>query len=152
MKKKIFLKVLLFSIFAALVMVCNVSAFEDMDTDLIEPAADTEFVVLRNNQSKTVTADLTSAPGSGITFVSLFGNGNFSMSLSRNTTTGEIAYLAFYGFGVPTYGINVGITPVTLRLNSSISDSNYKAIGVIFHGILFSLEDPPYEYNLSLSF
>ena len=149
--KKTFLVfyLLLCSVF---ICACSVFALEVEGVDLIEPAVDLDLVMLHNNQSTSVTADLSFQFDFELVPVVLIGNGNFSMSLSKTDSKGEIAYIAFYGFGVPTVGINAGLTPVTLRLNSKISDVDSWAVGLIMHGILFSPEDPPYEYKISLSF
>jgi hypothetical protein len=152
MKKKLSIRVLFLSIFSAFVFIVNVLAYENEGLDLIEPEMDVDLVVLRNNQSTTVTADLGFPLDFEIVPVALIGNGNFSMSLSRTNTTGEIVYIGYYGFGTPISGINVGISPVTLRLSSTVYDGNSYGVGIIYHGILLSSEDPPYEYSLSLSF
>lgn len=118
----------------------------------IEPTVDFDFVVLQENQSTTVTADLSFIGDFEIAPVTLIGNGNFSASLSRNGTTGELVYIMLLGFGDPTFAANIGVTPVTLRASSRISDVDDGGLGLVVHGILFSMEDPPWEYSVSLSF
>jgi hypothetical protein len=138
--------------FLTIVCLSSLPAFGFEGSDLIEPTVDVDFISLRKNQSKTVTADLSFPLDFEVIPVALVGSGNLSMSLSRTNTQGELVYMAFYGFGVPTTGINVGITPVSLRLSSTISEERGWGFGIIVHGILFSLEEPPYEYSISLSF
>jgi len=132
--------------------ICGVYGFEDEDFALIEPQMDLDFVVLQNKQSTTITADLSYPLDFGIIPVALIGNGTFSASFSRTSTHGELIYLILYGFGVPETDINVGFTPISIRVNSSITKYDEEAYGVIIHGILFSLEDPPYDYRINLSF
>ena len=132
--------------------ISGVYGFEDEDFALIEPQMDLDFVVLQNKQSTSITADLSYPLDFGIIPVALIGNGSFSASLSRTSTTGELVYLILQGFGVPETDINFGFTPITIRVGSSITKYDDEAYGVIIHGILFSLEDPPYDYKVNLSF
>lgn len=136
--------------------ICGAFAFEDNNLERFEPA-DLDFVVLQNKQSKTVTADLSSTFDFGIIPVTLVGSGNFSASLSRTNTTGELVYLylkVLYGFGNHAWDLNFSLTPITLRVSSTISDdADLNVVYVlIMHGILFSAEEPPYTYNITLSY
>lgn len=152
MKKKLLLSVCVMGIFAAFMSVGHVFALGAGDLDVIEPTVDLDFVVLKENQSTTVTADLSFSGDFEVVPVTLIGTGNFSASLSRTNTTGEIVYIMLLGFGTPTFDVNIGITPVTVRTSSEISSQADWGAGLLIHGILFSAEDPPWEYSVSLTF
>ena len=134
---------------SALALVFTTQAF---GSGALEPKVDLDLVVLQVNHSVSVTADLTGTADFGIIPVALIGSGSFSASMSRTNTIGEIAFIFLQGFGVPKMDINVGITPVTIRVSSTVSTQDDYAIGVIIHGLPFSQEDPPYEYNINLSY
>jgi len=54
---------------------------------------------------------------------------------------------------VPTSALSIGITPVTMRVSSSIPNLDDGAVfGFVVSGFLFSLEEPPYGYSVALSF
>jgi hypothetical protein len=84
--------------------------------------------------------------------VQLIGNGTFEAVLTRTSTEGELIYILLIGFGVPPMNFNINFTPVTLRVNSVISEVDDSAVGLLIHGILFSPEEPPYEYDVRLNF
>jgi len=111
-------------------------------------------VVLAKCSSTTVTADI--AFPLAFEFIPVIvvgdGTGAFSSSVARTNTTGEIIYLyqRFPGAGVAA--INIGITPVTIRVSSAVTLGPGWAMGYIITGILVSPETPPYEYTVSLSF
>jgi hypothetical protein len=134
------------------------SAFEAQGLEALLPQTDIDFMVLQNNQSKTVTADLSFPLDFGVIPVTLIGYGKFSVTLTRPGTSGEIVYMylsVVKGFGNPSYDLKTGLTPFR-SLSSFITisedeDFNWAQV-MIVHGILFSPEDPPYEYNLKLSF
>ena len=114
-----------------------------------------DFVVLAKNQSTSVSAGLSSALEPNITAVILKGSGSgtFSANMSRNNTEGELVYIYQIFPGVPTSAFNIGITPVSMRVSSSIPNLDDGAVfGFVITGILFSLEEPPYGYSVSLSF
>jgi hypothetical protein len=127
-------------------------ALEADDLDLMEPTIDLDFVVILNDQSKTVTADLNFPGDFATTPVQLIGNGTFEAVLTRTSTEGELIYILLIGFGVPPMNFNINFTPVTLRVNSVISEVDDSATGLLIHGILFSPEEPPYEYDVRLNF
>jgi len=117
--------------------------------------SDFDFVVLAKNQSTSVSAGLSSALEPNITAVTLKGSGSgtFSASMSRNNTAGELVYIYQFFPGVPTAALNIGITPVTMRVSSSIPNLDDGAVfGFVVSGFLFSLEEPPYGYSVALSF
>jgi hypothetical protein len=149
MKKKLILTVLIACVSA--VFLCGSSAFA-AGLGALEPKVDIDTVVLLSNQSTTVTADLTGPFDFEIVPVTLIGSGAFSASMSRTNTQGEIVYVMIQGFGVPSFDVNFGITPVSVRASSIISEEDDYAFGVVIHGILFSNEEAPYEYNVSLSY
>jgi len=134
-----------------LAFVCTTQAF-GFGSEALEPKVDVDLVTMQINQSLTVTADLASPFDLGFITVALIGSGNFSASLSRTNTIGEIGFILLQGFGEPSFDIKVGITPVTMRLSSTISTQVDVAYGVIVHGLAFSNEEPPYEYNINLSY
>ena len=117
-------------------------------------SVDFDFVVLAKSSSTTVTADI--AFPLAFEFIPVLvvgdGTGAFSSSVARTNTTGEIIYLyqRFPGAGVAA--INIGITPVTIRVSSAVTLGPGWAFGYVITGILFSPEPPPYEYTVSLSF
>ena len=141
-----------------LLSLCSTSALAGDKRNLaaLEPAAigDFDFVVLAKSSSTTVTADI--AFPLAFEFIPVIvvgdGTGAFSSSVSRTNTTGEIIYLyqRFPGAGVAA--INIGITPVTIRVSSAVTLGPGWAFGYVITGILFSPEEPPYEYTVSLSF
>lgn len=130
----------------------NVIAFEtEGPSALIGPKVDTDLIILQNKQSKTVTTELGFPFDFQIIPIVVIGKGTLSVSLSRTNTAGEIIYLYFKGFDDFEQASNIGLTPVTLRV-SSTSGLYENNVGVLITGILFSLEDPPYEYSVSLSY
>ena len=152
------MKKLLFTVLFVSVSIffSNVYAFQGEDLNLIEPALDLDFVILRSNQSTTVTADLGSPLDFEIIPVALIGSGNVSASITRTNTRGEVIYIMLYGFGIKdgneNYDVNVGVTPATFRVSAAVEDGDNWHLGLIIHGMLFSTETPPYSYNVSLSF
>jgi hypothetical protein len=136
--------------------VCSSIGFAAGDDDLSNiETSDFDFVVLAKNQSTSVSAGLGSALEPNITPVTLKGSGSgtFSASMSRNNTNGELVYIYQSFPGVPTSAFNIGITPVTMRVSSSIPNLDDGLVfGFVITGILFTLEEPPYGYNVSLSF
>ena len=153
--KKIFVSCCMIALL--LFPVCSSIGFAAGDDDLsnIETSnVDFDFVVLAKNQSTTVSAGLETSLSFQVIPVTLKGSGSgtFSASMSRNNAKGEIVYIYQFFPGVPTSALNIGITPVTMRVSSSIPDWDDGAVfGFVITGIL-SLEEPPYGYNVSLSF
>jgi hypothetical protein len=136
--------------------VCSSIGFAAGDDDLSNiETSDFDFVVLLKNQSTTVSAGLGSALEPNITPVTLKGSGSgtFSASMSRNNTNGELVYIYQSFPGVPTSAFSIGITPVTMRISSTIPNLDDGLVfGFVITGFLFSLEEPPYGYSVSLSF
>ena len=136
--------------------VCNSIGFAAGADDLSNiETSDFDFVVLAKNQSTSVSAGLSSALEPNITAVTLKGSGSgtFSASMSRNNTAGELVYIQQFFPGVPTSALSIGITPVTMRVSSSIPNLDDGAVfGFVLTSILFSLEEPPYGYSVALSF
>jgi hypothetical protein len=136
--------------------VCNSIGFAAGADDLSNiETSDFDFVVLAKNQSTSVSAGLSSALEPNITSVILKGSGSgtFSANMSRNNTEGELVYIYQYFPGVPTSAFNIGITPVSMRVSSSIPNLDDGLVfGFVITGFLFTLEEPPYGYNVSLSF
>ncbi len=129
----------------------RICAAEERDLSSIEPE-DFDFVVMVNNQAITVTADLNFPLDSQLIPVVLYGNGPFSASLSKTDTHGEIVYMFMLGFGEPNSAFNIGVTPVIMRVSSTISSYATSGYGLLVTGILYSTEQPPYSYNVSLTF
>ena len=152
--KKIFVSCCMIALL--LFPVCNSIGFAAGADDLSNiETSDFDFVVLAKNQSTSVSAGLSSALEPNITAVTLKGSGSgtFSASMSRNNTKGELVYIYQFFPGVPTSALNIGITPVTMRVSSSIPNLDDGAVfGFVVSGFLFTLEEPPYGYNVSLSF
>ena len=152
--KKIFVSCCMIALL--LFPVCSSIGFAAGDDDLSNiETSDFDFVVLAKNQSTSVSAGLGSALEPNITPVTLKGSGSgtFSASMSRNNTNGELVYIYQSFPGVPTSAFNIGITPVTMRVSSSIPNLDDGLVfGFVITGILFTLEEPPYGYNVSLSF
>jgi len=152
--KKIFVSCCMIALL--LFPVCSSIGFAAGSDDLSNiETSDFDFVVLAKNQSTSVSAGLSSALEPNITTVTLKGSGSgtFSASMSRNNTKGELVYIYQFFPGVPTSAFNIGITPVTMRVSSSIPNLDDGAVfGFVITGILFTLEEPPYGYNVSLSF
>jgi hypothetical protein len=138
--------------------VCSSIGFAAGEVDLsqIETSnVDIDFVVLRQNQSTSVSAGLDTLLSLQIIPVTLTGSGSggFSASMSRNNTKGEIIYMYQFFPGVPTAAFNIGITPVSMRVSSAITNlDDGPVFGFVITGILFSLEEPPYGYNVGLGF
>jgi hypothetical protein len=139
-----------------LLPVCSSIGFAAGSDDLSNiETSDFDFVVLAKNQSTSVSAGLSLSLEPNITTVTLKGSGSgtFSASMSRNNTKGELVYIYQFFPGVPASAFNIGITPVTMRVSSSIPNLDDGAVfGFVITGILFTLEEPPYGYNVSLSF
>jgi hypothetical protein len=136
--------------------VCSSIGYAAGEDDLSNiETSDFDFVVLAKNQSTSVSAGLSSALEPNITTVTLKGSGSgtFSASMSRNNTEGELVYIYQIFPGVPTSAFNIGITPVSMRVSSSIPNLDDGAVfGFVVSGFLFTLEEPPYGYSVSLSF
>jgi len=156
--KKIFVSCCLIALL--LFPVCSSIGFAAGDDDLskIETSnVDFDFVVLLKNQSTSVSAGLDTSVSLQVIPVTLLGSGsgsgNFSASMSRTNTVGELVFIYQFFPGVPAAAFNIGITPVSIRVSSAIPNLEDGAVfGFVFTGILFSLEEPPYGYNVSLSF
>lgn len=153
--KKIFVSCCMIALLL-LFPVCSSIGFAAGDDDLSNiETSDFDFVVLLKNQSTTVSAGLGSALEPNITPVTLKGSGSgtFSASMSRNNTNGELVYIYQSFPGVPTSAFSIGITPVTMRISSTIPNLDDGLVfGFVITGFLFSLEEPPYGYSVSLSF
>ena len=149
MKNKLVLTIFLAGMLGTFISVSNSFAG---GLGALEPKIDIDTVVLLNGQSSSVTADLSGPFDFEIVPVTLIGNGNFSASLSRTSTQGEIVYVMLQGFGVPSFDLNFGITPVSVRVSSIVSEDDDYTFGVVIHGILYSTDEAPYEYSVSLSF
>jgi hypothetical protein len=128
-----------------------VCAAGERDISSIEPE-DFDFVAMVNNQSRSVSAGLNFPLDFQLIPVVLYGNGPFSASMSRTNTKGEIVYMYLLGFGTPNSAFNIGVTPVTMRVSSTISSYATSGYGLIVTGILYSPEQPPYSYNVNLTF
>jgi hypothetical protein len=139
-----------------LLPVCSSIGFAAGSDDLSNiETSDFDFVVLAKNQSTSVSAGLSLSLEPNITTVTLKGSGSgtFSANMSRNNTQGELVYIYQFFPGVPTSAFNIGITPVSMRVSSSIPNLDDGLVfGFVITGILFTLEEPPYGYNVSLSF
>jgi len=150
MKKKLVLMVLLAGVLGTFMGVSGAFAG---GRAALEPKLDIDTVVLQSGQSKSVTADLSAPLDFEIVPVTLIGgDNNFTVSMSRTNTEGEVAFVWIQGFGTPTFDVNFGVTPITLRVSSEISDHVDHAFGLVIHGILLSSEEPPYEYSVSLGY
>ena len=136
--------------------VCTSIGYAAGEDDLSNiETSDFDFVVLAKNQSTSVSAGLSSALEPNITSVILKGSGSgtFSANMSRNNTEGELVYIYQIFPGVPTSAFNIGITPVSMRVSSSIPNLDDGVVfGFVVSGFLFTLEEPPFGYNVSLSF
>jgi hypothetical protein len=141
-----------------LLPICSAIAVAGDRNDLarLEPTAvvDFDYVVLAKSSSTSVTADLSFPLSFQIIPVVVVGDGTgaFTASMTRDTTTGEIVYIyqKFPGAGVAAF--NIGITPVTLRTSTAVTLGPGWAFGWVITGVLFSLEEPPYSYKVSLGF
>ena len=148
MKKRLLVKVFSISLLTAFIYVGGVFAMEDRD--LLEPTVDLDFVVLGQNQTATVTVDLSLPIDFGIIPVYVIGSGNVRATFARSTTN-EIVFLSMQGFGSPSSDFNISLTPVTMNVSSAIDEVDDDAFGIIMHGILFSPEGPPYDYRITIS-
>jgi len=152
--KKIFVSCCMIALL--LFPVCSSIGFAAGSDDLSNiETSDFDFVVLAKNQSTSVSAGLSSALEPNITSVILKGSGSgtFSANMSRNNTEGELVYIYQIFPGVPTSAFNIGITPVSMRVSSSIPNLDDGLVfGFVVSGFLFTLEEPPFGYNVSLSF
>ena len=154
--KKIFVSCCMIALL--LFPVCSSIGFAAGDDDLsnIETSnVDFDFAVLLKNQSTTVSAGLDTSLSFQVIPVTLKGSesGTFSASMSRNNTEGELVYIYQFFPGVPTSAFSIGITPVTMRISSAIPNlDDGWVFGFVITGFLFSLEEPPYGYSVSLSF
>jgi hypothetical protein len=144
----------LMSLFVAFTCTGSAFAMEAEGLDLLEPTVDLDYVVVANDQIKTVTASLSFLGDFGITPVQLIGNGVFGATISRTTDREEreFFYLLLIGFGDPNLDFDINVAPATVRVNSTIPDAFTSAIGVLIHGVLFSLAEPPFDYTVSLTF
>jgi len=151
--KKFFLRVLIITgLFFTGLTGSAVHAFEAMSTaGLIGPAVDMDLVVIHNSQSKTVTVDLNFPMDFAVTPVLVIGKGPLRVNMSKTNTSGELVYLYIRGLDDPKTDFNYGITPLSLSVSSTNGMFDYNLAWII-SGILYSTEEAPYEYNLSLSY
>ena len=149
--KKVLLVVSIVSFLFCFTGFHDVFALEKEDLELIEPTVDLDLVVIRTNQSKTVAADLRFPLDFQLIPVALIGKGALRVTLSKTDTHGELVYIYLLGFDTPHTDFNVGVTPVSLTVSSTNGLLDYN-IGLVITGVLFSLEEPPYDYNVSFSF
>jgi hypothetical protein len=152
--KKIFINCcmvafLLFPVYSPISTACAGDAISRIETDNI----DFDTVVLLKNQSTTVSAGLETPTSFQVIPVTLKGSSTFSASMSRNNTEGELVYIYQWFPGVPASAFNFGVTPVTMRVSSTITNSdNGLVFGLVFTGFLFSLEEPPFGYTVTCSY
>ncbi len=154
--KKIFVSccmiaLLLFPVCSSIGFAAGDDALSNIETSNV----DFDFAVLLKNQSTTVSAGLDTSLSFQVIPVTLKGSesGTFSASMSRNNTEGELVYIYQFFPGVPTSAFSIGITPVTMRISSAIPNlDDGWVFGFVITGFLFSLEEPPYGYSVSLSF
>jgi len=141
--------IILFFIFFSLMIKSGFCEEFLVNSQVLEPQQDFDFVILLRHQSKTVTADFMHVPGVQIIPVVCIGTGKLSVSLNRNTH-GEIIGLFQAGTGDPQWDYNIGFTPV----NITLVPINIEGVGFVLLGstILFSTEEPPYEYGVNLGF
>ena len=150
--KKVLLSVLITGLFIVSGLTGSaVFAFEGAEQGLLGPAVDMDLVSIHNSQSKTVTVDLSFPLDFAVTPVRVGGEGTLRVSMSRTNTYGELVYLYIRGFDDPKTDFNCGVTPISMTVSSTNGLYDYN-LGWIISGILYSTEEPPYAYNLSLSF
>ncbi len=150
--KKILLSVLIAGLFIVSGLTgSTVFAFDGAEGGLLAPAVDMDLVVIHNNQSKTVTVDLSSPLDFAVTPVLVVGKGTLRVSMSRTNTNGELVYLYIRGFDDPKTDFNCGVTPLSMTVSSTNGMYDYN-LGWVISGTFYSTEEPPYAYNLSFSF
>jgi hypothetical protein len=152
--KKIFVSccmvaLLMVPVFSPLSTAIARDEISQIETDNI----DLDTVVLLKNQSTTVSAGLETPTSFQVIPVTLKGSSTFSASMSRNNTAGEIVYMFDWFPGVPATAFNIGVTPVTMRISSTIPNSDDGLVfGLVFTGILFSTVEPPFGYTVTCSY
>jgi hypothetical protein len=72
-----------------------------------------------------------------------------SITVSKTDSTGEVIAVMQSGYGHPSSGYNIGVTPRSLDLSVRIWD--YATL-TIYTALLFSLEEGPFTYSVSLSY
>lgn len=120
------------------------------DAGVHDEAVNGCIVVMENHQSKTVEVEQIAVFDFGIIPVLLIGSGNFSASLARTNTYGEVVFLYIRGFGMPLRDVNVAKTPVTIKVKSSVEEN--WSVGVVMYGVIYSSEPVPFTYKIKLDF
>jgi len=105
--------------------------------------------IMGNGQSKTYTVESDFFPAMMIIPVYLSGSGTLRVSMSKTDTAGEFIGFIERGYGHPPNSHILGITPCTIGVESRFWDYG---TAVVYSSILFSLEQGPHKYTVTLSY
>jgi len=133
----------------------SIPGFTD-ETDILEPQVDFEFIVITNNQTKTVTVDLTLPVDVKFIPVMVIGSGGggevvpgLDISMNRLDTKNELVGIMQIGTGIPSFDYRWGFTPVTLNL-STIKITNGGFIFIVTGGYFTS--QGAHKYKVTVKF
>jgi hypothetical protein len=107
------------------------------------------IAIMGTGQSKTYTVNSDFFPAMMIIPVYLSGSSTFRVSMSKTDTTGEIIGFLERGYGHPPNSHKIGITPCTIGVESRFWDYG---TAVVYSSILFSFEQGPHRYTVTLSY
>lgn len=108
------------------------------------------LAVIWPGQTKTFTAESDTLYNIMIIPVIVVGPGTLNISVSKTDSVGELIGVMQTGNGHPASGYNVGITPRSLTLSSRFWWEY--GMAVITSALLFTTEDGPHRYNVTLSY
>lgn len=107
------------------------------------------LAVMLPKQSKSFTAESDTLFDAMIIPVLLWGNGTLNVTVSKTDSSGEMIGVILKSNGATEMDYNTGITPRSITVSSRFWGWGY---AVVYSALLFSQEEGPYSYSVSLSF
>lgn len=106
-------------------------------------------------QTKTFTAESDTLSGSMMIIpVLMMGNYTFAQNVLNisiaKSSVGEVIAVMQNGNGYPDSSYNIGVTPRSLSLE--INFWNESGATIVYSALLFSMEEGPYTYTVTLSY
>jgi hypothetical protein len=116
-----------------------------------DPASPVHFAlaVMLQGQTKTFVVESNFFPNMMIVPVALYGSGTLRVSVSKTDSAGDIIAIVEEGGGHPEFNYVVGITPCNISISSRFWDYG---TGIVVSSLLFTLDEGPYSYSLTLAY
>ena len=127
----------------------NLSAMDK--EEVYAPLANFEFAVMIQGRKFTFTAESEDLYNVMMIPVIVIGNGErqvLTVTVSKTDSSGEVIAVMQYGTGAPVLSSNVGITPRSATIKPIFY---WSGAAVICSAMLFSHEEGPFRYNVSIS-